>query len=354
MRIAVFLMVLSAATGAAAMGDDCPAGTTLVDRPSLFGAERTCALPDGRREGPYRLESRGLVTDEGRCAGGKQQGEWIHRTNDGTVTREEWAAGVRDGKARVERNGRPVSEGAYRAGKQEGRWTEWHPNGQKRSEELWSGGQKEGTATLWFEDGKLEQQEQWRHGKRHGPSLLFGKGGQKLIESSYVDGSLDGRYRTWWAESGAPEVEATYRAGALVGHFVEHHDGGRALAEGDYVDGEKDGRWEGWDEEGRVHLVGVYRAGKLVSGAKVRSSQEVLAEARGKVGMYGMLGLLGEGGPCAAPIVFGDGFGGGGLGLETTGTIGTIGTSRGSLRRGEGHGRLGTAPAKKKSTPPSE
>ncbi len=89
--------------------------------------------------------------------------------------------------------------------------------------------------------------------------------GQKLSETNYKDGRVDGLLTAWY-ENGNKELEQTYKDGKLNGPYISSwYANGQKEEENNWKDGKLHGKWTVWFENGKINSEAIYRDGALVS-----------------------------------------------------------------------------------------
>lgn len=148
----------------------CADGTEQAERlPQLAGGyEQWCALPDGRRHGPF---------------------------------------------AAWDENGRISIRGQYIEGRESGEWQHWHPTGERRSRHDYVDGKPQGVWRDWHPNGRLEQESHHVAGERHGMTTRWYANGQVFTETRYVHDEVADGEHTFYYEKGGP-IER--------GQFVNH------------------------------------------------------------------------------------------------------------------------------------
>ena len=89
--------------------------------------------------------------------------------------------------------------------------------------------------------------------------------GQKLSETNYKDGRIEGLLTAWY-ENGNKELEQTYKDGKLNGPYISSwYDNGQKEEENNWKDGKLHGKWIVWFENGQKNSEAIYRNGELIS-----------------------------------------------------------------------------------------
>jgi antitoxin component YwqK of YwqJK toxin-antitoxin module/peroxiredoxin len=141
----------------------------------------------------------------GRLVGGKQEGEWVFRYD----------------------NGATKAKGKYLDDKQIGHWTYWHDNGNVE----WEGE---------FDDARLS-----------GPSFFGYSSGQRRAVGLFADG-LEEDLWTFWNSDGTPQCEGDFVRGRPALRWTYFHPDGSPMAEGYRLDGERIGPWQFYRPGGEV------------------------------------------------------------------------------------------------------
>ena len=97
-------------------------------------------------------------------------------------------------------------------------------------------------------------------GRRQGRwTFLHAHGGLHRV-ADFVNGVLDGVYRTWFA-NGTAETAGAFRQGRPHGRWVEWHASGALACQAEYTDGVPSGIWKRWNAAGRLIERTCYRDG---------------------------------------------------------------------------------------------
>jgi antitoxin component YwqK of YwqJK toxin-antitoxin module len=200
-------------------------------------------MEDGKENGYYRgYYINGRLSAEGWLKDGKAQGTWLYYDEPGTLT------------ARTH----------YLNGDLSGYKEEYLPNGKKSFESKYDGGWLE-QITQYDSTGKVLIRDSFPKGS--GNYVLLYPNGAKMAEGRYVNGDLDGPYRTYFFD-GSPESILYYKKGLPDSSFRNFYFGGAKLTEGQYSGGKKTGTWTSYNEEGKITGTSVYR-NNLLNGSQI-------------------------------------------------------------------------------------
>ncbi|MEZ6013512.1 MAG: hypothetical protein R3F49_00230 [Planctomycetota bacterium] len=94
----------------------------------------------------------------------------------------------------------------------------------------------------------------------HGPDWRYYEGGFAARVEHWLEGQLDGTYRSWWP-NGQPREEGAYIAGAREGLWRRFSRQGKCIEEGVYVGGEKDGLHQTWFGDGQLEESAAFHLG---------------------------------------------------------------------------------------------
>jgi antitoxin component YwqK of YwqJK toxin-antitoxin module len=134
--------------------------------------------------------------------------------------------------------GRRICQGKYKSDQPSGKWTYWHAN------------------------GRIQQQGEYRNGQRHGVWSEWYEDGQRKLETTHVDGVLDGPARAW-LPGATLSYEGQHAAGKRTGQWTFYGASGHKRAEGVYLNDLQEGAWQLWDDESRP-TAALYAAGLVV------------------------------------------------------------------------------------------
>jgi uncharacterized protein len=94
-----------------------------------------------------------------------------------------------------------------------------------------------------------------------GNSVGFHENGQKSIQSSFVDGKLDGGYKEW-LDNGQLKVQCSYSDGVLIDSLNEYFHSGQLKKQCNYSNGLLDGHYEEYWGNGTRKISSHYSNGK--------------------------------------------------------------------------------------------
>ncbi len=147
-------------------------------------------LHHGLRDAPdleLDLAHPGLARLDGRLTldGQPFTGRTIHTRFDGTVLREEWAAGRRHGASTVHHaNGRLAETRTYRDGRKSGTHLGFWDDGTPKFHYEFANGLHEGDAIEWYPDGSPLRSFHYEDGKESGAQRWWNPDGS--IRANYV------------------------------------------------------------------------------------------------------------------------------------------------------------------------
>ena len=105
----------------------------------------------------------------------------------------------------------------------------------------------------YYKDGQLYKLENYSkkfpYGYKESTTEWY-KSGEKMEESTYKDGEIDG-LRTRWYENGKKDREVHYKDGKENGLYTTWYENGKKKWEGNYKDGEMISS-KRWNEDGSV------------------------------------------------------------------------------------------------------
>lgn len=152
----------------------CADGTEQAERLPQHGGgyEQWCALPDGRRHGPFAAwDERGRVSIRGQYIEGRESGEWQHWHSTG------------------ERRSRHY----YVDGKPQGVWRDWHPNGRLEQESHYVAGERHGMTTRWYANGQVFTETRYVHDEvADGEHTFFYEQGGPIERGQFVNHRREG------------------------------------------------------------------------------------------------------------------------------------------------------------------
>jgi len=145
-------------------------------------------------------------------------------------------------------SGRLTTRSYYLDGDLDGYKEAFHPDGKKYSEEKYKTGWLE-RITQFDEAGNVMAIDSFP--KSSGKYTLVYPGGKTMEQGNYVNGGLDGSYKTYYFD-GSLESSYFYKKGARDSSFVNYYYGGLKKSEGLYKNGNKTGLWKAYDEDGKL------------------------------------------------------------------------------------------------------
>jgi antitoxin component YwqK of YwqJK toxin-antitoxin module len=157
-----------------------------------------------------------------------------------------------------------------------GYWVFWYENGQKMQESIFRDGELEGPSTLWYENGQKKEESTFRNGKLKGPSTFWYENGRKEAEGEYRDAKQsgkrgdtgilkDGRHGYWvfWYANGQKKQESTFKDGKSEGPYAEWYENGHKKQESIFKDDKLEGPSTLWYENGQKMQESIFRDGEL-------------------------------------------------------------------------------------------
>ena len=87
-----------------------------------------------------------------------------------------------------------------------------YENGQKLGETNYKGGKLDGVTLEWYEKGQKKRETNYKDGKKDGLSIFWLANGQKGNEGIYKDGITEGIHKMWHA-NGQMRVQAKFENG---------------------------------------------------------------------------------------------------------------------------------------------
>ena len=220
-----------------------------------------------KKHGPYtRLHTDGTKLVSGSYFNGDKDGQWIYRSKNGDVIKEEnWDKGKRHGQwTEWYANRKKAFEGEYRQDAPMGVHHEWHMDGALKAEieHKTQGNKVSAVMKTWHPDGKPYTQYEMLNGKMHGAYTSWYPNGQIRVECSYADGQRHGQYQEWY-QNGKAKAKYNYDNSRKTGISTEWFDNGQKKTEGSFENG-KDGLWTTWDKDGLILRQQKYEKGKLI------------------------------------------------------------------------------------------
>ncbi len=208
--------------------------------PKSTSAAKQSASPKAMPDKPNRIDAQGRK--QGEWAKRYANGQYMYEANFvddkpvGLVTRyAEDGKKVsettfeKDGSASVvyfHDNGKKASEGKYTASKKrDGLWIYYNERKIKVAAENYSNGKLNGTSYTYYENGKIAEEINYTNDVLNGPWIQNLPSGTRRLDTHYVDGKIDGRYR-YWDNDGYLSVDGTYRNGVQVGDWKIYEGNG--------------------------------------------------------------------------------------------------------------------------------
>jgi len=111
-----------------------------------------------------------------------------------------------------------------------------------------------GPAYTFDLDGEKTAQMEFSHDVPNGNAVWWNRAGQVVRRVTYVDGQLEGPFRSWH-DNGGKWVEMEYDKGRCEGAVSVRHANGRPLAAGLCAEDRHVGNWAFWTEDGARKVV---------------------------------------------------------------------------------------------------
>lgn len=199
-------------------------------------------------------------------AGGKKQGYWIKKDQEGKkiyegqfihdipygtfkyfYTEGELKAisllsdgGKRSWTTTYFKNGKKMAEGLYISEKKDSTWKFYSEfDDIVVSEDFYKDGKKEGISKTFYPDGLVAERSMWKNGIRSG-----------VWEQYYTDGKL--------------KLQCAYVNDKKNGPLKTYHISGRIWLTGQYINGDADGTWTYITEKGEIEKKEYFDKGRLV------------------------------------------------------------------------------------------
>lgn len=135
-------------------------------------------------------------------------------------------------------------------GFKDGVWWCFYDSGRLRAIMEFKNGLQHGSNDTWDEKGQKLFESEWRNGKIEGRSRLFFGLPCHQIESNYANGFLSGSSKHYDAKCHL-RVVMNYREGYLHGSYQEFWPEGQAKIKGQFNEGEEVGKWVFTDCRGK-------------------------------------------------------------------------------------------------------
>ena len=136
-------------------------------------------------------------------------------------------------------------------GERDSIWTTWYKNGNKILQATYSNGKLNGKYTSWFDGGIIKEKEvDYLNNKKHNKWTFWSEKGQKTEEITYNNGIQNGKHIKWFGNTNDQhkKFEINYADGEKNGLcFYWYHTGIDSI-QSNYNNGKKDGHWIWWDQ----------------------------------------------------------------------------------------------------------
>lgn len=136
-----------------------------------------------------------------------------------------------------------------------GQWIFYYESKQKLSESKFKNGKIDGVSTTWYENGQKESEGNFIEGKNEGVYSTWYENGQIKGKYNYKNGELNGKVNTWY-EGGEKFSEGEYVLG--TGGYISWYESGEKKLKENFIDGKYDGEIISWYQTGEVSSKGNY------------------------------------------------------------------------------------------------
>lgn len=181
-------------------------------------------------------------------------------------------------------NGQKKSEGEYLNSKKVGEWVYYYPDGKIEQRGRFDrNGKPDGEWIWYYNNGNIWRQENYLSGEREGEYREFDVNGREIVKGQYIeneetgvwiyeifevretgkylDGQLDGLWKTTDLETGNLLFEGRYIDGTPNGKHIYYWPNGLKRLEGNYIMGIREGDWNYFNELGKQYLRVRYKDG---------------------------------------------------------------------------------------------
>ena len=158
-------------------------------------------------------------------------------------------------------NGKKRLEIPIKNGKVNGMSKEWAKNGQKIHETTYVNGVQNGRETHWYVMGQKKLEVNLVQGNAEGVCTEWYKNGTKKSEGNFTNGKENGEHK-WWFNKGQIDQIVFYENGLAQGMVKNWYPSGKLRLESDYKNGLKDGVTIEWFENGQKQSEGKFVEGK--------------------------------------------------------------------------------------------
>jgi len=186
-------------------------------------------------------------------ASGRKQGVWKKVENGKLVYEGQFKNDVPYGTFKYfHTNGKLKSTTDFIQGVHKVKTIMYHENEHKASEGVFIDQLKDGEWRYYSNSDKLIAIENYTMGKRTGAWKVFSaETGILLEERSYLDGKLNGPYKTYYVD-GAVSLEQDYLDGKMNGKCTAYYPKNVVSSTGNYLKGQRIGSWDFFDTKGKI------------------------------------------------------------------------------------------------------
>ncbi len=195
----------------------------------------------------------------------RKQGPWqkVHAETGKVAYRTTFKDDVPIGKTERFYEDGSLQAVVVHAGKQRDRAKLYHPNGQLMAQGVYVNQLRDSVWLFFDENGKLRNEEVYKAGEKNGPARVYSENGSVVEKAIYKDNFKHGDWEKYY-EDGKPLLKCHVVDGLhYEGKYTEWYPDGTKRIEGTYVDGKKESSWYEFNENGSIHVIYVYRGGKV-------------------------------------------------------------------------------------------
>lgn len=193
--------------------------------------------------------------------------------------------GIRQGKfTEFYENGQKKSEGEYLNSRKVGDWRYYYPDGKLEQQGRFDrNGRADGEWVWFYNNGNIWRKENFIAGEREGEYVEYEVNGREIVRGNfleneetgiwvyeifevretgkYVEGQMEGLWRTTDLETGQMVYEGRYIDGTPNGRHTYYWANGKKRLEGNFIMGKREGDWNYFTEEGKLFLRIRYKEG---------------------------------------------------------------------------------------------
>jgi antitoxin component YwqK of YwqJK toxin-antitoxin module len=164
-------------------------------------------------------------------------------------------------------DGKPFIEGQFKEGRQVGDWTYYFDNGQVNRKATYVDGKANGSWEIHREDGSLAAKRGFKDGVRDGDWVTYdATGKQPLSEEHYANGKEEGVFKIYYP-NGKLKIQVSFKDGKPDGTRSEWNDKGEKLMDSEYTAGKLNGTTTRYLPDGKK-TTQTYKDGRFVSESK--------------------------------------------------------------------------------------